>query len=150
MWLQPREGLLNTSEAVAGSSADSISLFKRQFLATVVELKNLGKYVVIWEPVPGTKRSAPEALAMAYSGRNVQSLEFTKEQYFGRFDFFFEALDQSKAFIDATVSPSRALCRTGSCSATIDGNPAYFDNSHITASAYEFWAEVLASSIPAR
>jgi peptidoglycan/LPS O-acetylase OafA/YrhL len=147
-WLQAREGLLGTSESVASSSEESMSLFKQRFLATAAELKKLGKHVVVWEPVPGAKRNTPEALATAYPNKDYRSLEFTKQQYLARFDFFFEALAQSKGSIDATVSPSQALCGTGYCSATINENPAYFDNGHIAASTYEFWASILASSIP--
>jgi SGNH domain (fused to AT3 domains) len=147
-WLQAREGLLGSSEFVASSSEESISLFKQRFLATVAELKRLGKRVVIWEPVPGTTRNTPEALATAYPNEDYRSLEFTTQQYLGRFDFFFEALAQSRGSIDATVSPSQALCGTGYCSATINKNPAYFDNGHLAASAYDFWAGILASSIP--
>jgi peptidoglycan/LPS O-acetylase OafA/YrhL len=146
-WLQAREGLLSNSESIASSDNESISLFEQQFLATVVKLKQLGKHVVIWEPVPGTKRNAPFALAAAYP-KDSRSIEFTEEQYRARFDFFFEALDRSKRVIDATVSPSEALCSSGYCSATIDGNPAYFDNGHIASSNYVFWAGVLASSVP--
>jgi peptidoglycan/LPS O-acetylase OafA/YrhL len=147
-WLQAREGLLGPSESVPSSSEESISLFKQRFLATIAELKRLGKHVVIWEPVPGAIRNVPEALATAYPNEDHRSLEFTKQQYLARFDFFFEVLAQSRGSIDATVSPSQALCGTGYCSATINKNPAYFDSGHLTASTYDFWASILASSIP--
>ncbi|WP_371419347.1 SGNH hydrolase domain-containing protein [Bradyrhizobium sp. CCBAU 051011] len=38
--------------------------------------------------------------------------------------------------------PSGVLCRTGACSATIEGRPAYFDNNHLAASASEFWSRI--------
>ncbi|MEH2628594.1 peptidoglycan/LPS O-acetylase OafA/YrhL [Bradyrhizobium sp. AZCC 1719] len=148
-WLQARGGFLTTSETMTLPRVESIALFKRQFLATVANLKQMGMRVVIWEPVPGAKQNVPEALAKAYPKRPLpQSLEFTSQQYQSTFDFFFEALEQSRPQIDATVSPSKVLCLTGSCSATIEGRPAYFDNSHLAASASEFWSRFLTISIP--
>ena len=146
-WLQAREGFLTTSENVVPSSTESIALFKRQFLATVTQLKKQGVRVVIWEPVPGAKRSVPQALAGAYPGKDGES-EFTTAQYLSNYDFFFDALLQARELVDATVSPSRALCGSGFCASTIGGNPAYFDNSHIAASTSDFWAGILTSSIP--
>jgi len=147
-WVQAREGLLTTSENLVLSKVESVALFKRQFRATVAQLKRHGLRVNIWEPVPGTRHSAPQALARSYPNNGQLSLEITKAQYLSNFDFFFDTLEQSKDLIEATVSPSAALCGTGICSATIDGDPAYFDNGHIAASTYNFWAEILAKSIP--
>jgi hypothetical protein len=146
-WLQAREGFLTTSETVTLSSAESIALFKRQFVATVRQLKKMGARIVIWEPVPGTKQSAPQALARAYPDRNSKFLEIKEDEYFSTFDYFFDSLDQSRTSIDATVSPTKVLCEAGICSSMIGADPAYFDGSHITASASDFWAAVLASSI---
>lgn len=147
-WRQAREGFLTTSETITLPREESIALFKRQFPATVAHLKKMGLRVVIWEPVPGAKQNVPEALAKAYPNRPPhQSLEFTSQQYRSTFDFFFEALEQSRPQIDATLSPSKALCQTGSCSATIEGQPAYFDNNHLAASASEFWSRFLMISI---
>lgn len=146
-WLQAREGFLTTSEAVTLSGAESIALFKRQFIATISLLKKRGMGVVIWEPVPGARRSVPLALAHAYPDKNSKLLEITEDQYFSTFDYFFDSLNQGRDLIDATVSPAKALCRAGICSSRIGADPAYFDGGHITASASDFWAAVLASSI---
>ncbi|KRR27867.1 hypothetical protein CQ14_08485 [Bradyrhizobium lablabi] len=147
-WLQAREGFLTTSETVSLPKEEAIALFKRQFPATVAHLRRMGLRVVIWEPLPGAKQSVPEALAKAYPNKPLtESLEFTSQQYRSKFDYFFDVLEQSEPSIEATVSPSRALCRTGSCSATIEGRPAYFDNSHLAASTSEFWSQLLTISV---
>jgi peptidoglycan/LPS O-acetylase OafA/YrhL len=146
-WIQAREAILSNSEAVALVQRESIALFKSQFVETLTHLKSRDKRIIIWEPLPGAKKNVPLSLAKAYPRKVDHALLFTKREYEMTFDYFFEALNDSRFLIEQTVSPSKSLCGSGNCSVTFDNRPLYFDNSHIAASSWEYWVRLLEDSV---
>ena len=142
-WRQAAEGFLSTSSDRRLSTKESLALFDVRFSETVKGLHRLGKFVIVWEPVPGARGSVPLALASASLEHRPANIEIGRDQYRAENDFFFAALQKNRRFIDATFSPSEALCTSGRCAVTINGNPAYFDNSHVTLSSAPFWAEMM-------
>ncbi len=146
-WRQAIEGRLTISSETPATIGESTKLFRAQFAATLEVLHTAKKDVYIWEPVPGAMQNVPLALANATLRHETAKLEFDRREYLQTFNFFFEALDENRALVKATISPSDALCQSGRCSATIEGNPAYFDNAHLAASTADFWANVLGASI---
>jgi peptidoglycan/LPS O-acetylase OafA/YrhL len=141
-WREAIEGLLSTSENSYSTVDQSTTIFSEQFHETIKSLRELNKSVVVWEPLPGARRVVPIALARGETG-----ITYTKSEYLSTFKFFFQALDRDRDKIAATISPSAALCASGSCAVTCDDRPCYFDNGHITASSADFWAKVIESSI---
>jgi peptidoglycan/LPS O-acetylase OafA/YrhL len=142
-WRQAAEGKLSVSSDTVGSLDDSTELFRASFPTTIKRIKDAGSSVYIWEPVPGAKESVPSALAKALLHHRQAEIEFTSAEYKTSADFFFKAVQNVRGLVTATFSPSKALCETGSCKVAIEGDPVYFDNSHLVASSSKFWADQL-------
>jgi len=145
-WREALEGRLTTAPDLLLSKQASLRLFDEQFSATLTYLHDIGKQIYVWEPVPGARGSVPVVMARAVLDDEPARLEFTRKRYMAEMDFFFKALKRNRHLIAASFSPSDALCRSGRCAAAIDGQPAYFDNSHITRSTRDFWVRMLQDS----
>jgi hypothetical protein len=145
-WRQAPEGRISRSPDRLLSQADALALFDEAFSNTLANLDRLGKVVYIWEPVPGAKQSVPLALARAELRLRPAHIEFTRSEYLADNDFLFAAIAKNRSRIAVLLSPAEALCESGMCSATIDGNPAYFDNAHVTRSSADFWVRMMQRS----
>ena len=142
-WRQAPEGRLSREQDKMLSKDDALALFDEKFAATLVRLHRLGKRVYVWAPVPGASQSVPLALARAALAKRPADIEFTRAQYLADNAFFFAAVEKNRARIAVLLSPADVLCASGRCAATIDGNPAYFDNAHIANSGAAFWAGMM-------
>jgi peptidoglycan/LPS O-acetylase OafA/YrhL len=142
-WRQAIEARLSTSEAVLLSREESIRLFDQAFAETLTHLHRLRKRVYVWEPVPGAKRNVPLALARAELAKRPAHIEISRQEYLDDNKFFFAALQKNRSLVALSFSPSNALCRSGKCAVTIDGNPAYFDNAHMANSSSDFWVRMM-------
>jgi peptidoglycan/LPS O-acetylase OafA/YrhL len=143
-WRQAIEGRLSTSSDLRITNDESVKLFDRRFAASLQSIHDQGKRVYIWEPVPGARDSVPIALATAAKLKRVPEIEFSRDEYFSDFDFFFKAERKQAMYITQSFSPSAALCGSGSCKVALNGNPLYFDNAHASKSSANFWATMLA------
>jgi peptidoglycan/LPS O-acetylase OafA/YrhL len=147
-WRQAIDGF-SIADDVVPTPDGSLNLFGAAFSETIARLHSAGKIIYIWEPVPGAKQNVPAVLAeAAYTHREVD-IRIEQSEYQSTFGFLFSAIERSLPLIQKTVSPSKALCSSGACSVTVNGNPAYFDNNHMTASSAQFWADILSSSLEA-
>ena len=142
-WAEALEGRLSTSEDIMLSKEASVGLFNTSFSKTLSYLHSIGKRIYVWEPVPGATQSVPQSLAWAALQNRPASIEFTSEEYRANNEFFFSALAKNRHSIAVSFSPSEALCSTGHCAVTINGDPAYFDSSHITRSPWKFWVRMM-------
>ena len=142
-WRQAPEARLTNSPNVTLSKAESLALFDEKFSQTVTHLHGIGKKVYVWEPVPGAAKSVPLAMARAELDHEPAKLELSRSQYTSDNAFFFSAVEKNKAKISVLLSPADALCKDGVCAVTINGNPAYFDNAHITRSSADFWVRMM-------
>jgi peptidoglycan/LPS O-acetylase OafA/YrhL len=145
-WRQAIEGITTAADVVPTRDG-ALKLFGEAFAETVGRLHRAGKMINIWEPVPGAKQNVPESLAEAAYTHREANIRIEKGEYQSTFDFFFTAINGSLPLIQKTVSPCKALCSSGKCAVTVNGNPAYFDNNHLTASSARFWADILSSSL---
>lgn len=145
-WQQAPEARLSTSPDVLLSRQESISLLGDRLATTLASFNAEGKRVYLWEPVPGAKGNVPLSLARAALEKRPADLEYTPAQYAERNSFFFSILEKLRPLIAVRISPSQALCESGTCAVTIAGVPAYFDNNHITRSTADFWVQVLQRS----
>ena len=145
-WRQAPEARLSRASDLLLSQEDALSLFDEKFSATLAELHRLGKRIYVWEPVPGASENVPLALARAQLEHRSANIEFTKDRYLAENAFFFSTIEKNRDLIDVLFSPADALCRSGMCAATIDGNPAYFDNAHVARSGADFWVGMLQRS----
>lgn len=143
-WRQPAEGLVTDDPGRWLGLEASLELFERHFTSTVAEIHALGKEVYVWEPVPGAKDHVPRALAFAAWRNETADLDLTVSEYRQSTAFFFSALAHSHA--DGSFSPSAVLCRH-TCASSIDGQPVYWDNSHIARSMSGFWANALETQL---
>lgn len=146
-WRQALEGKLSDSPDTRLGPQESMALFQRQFEATVRELKSLGKEVYVWEPLPAARDHVPRRLALATLRGAPAELDFSTAEYQRDYGFFFEALAHNRAQISASFSTSAVLCGNGACASVLDGNPVYFDNSHLAHSGRGFWAQALAAQL---
>lgn len=142
-WREASEARLSTSADVQLSVAESIALFDEKFSSTLDDLYRKDKTIYVWEPVPGARRSVPLALARAALENRDADIELTRVQYKADNEFFFTTLAKNRHLIAVTFSPSDALCQSGRCAATIDGEPLYFDNAHVTESSAGFWVKMM-------
>lgn len=142
-WRQAIEGAISPTQDRKLSLDESLAFFDAQFSATVSRLSGLGARVYVWEPVPGARRSVPEALARNAIGQGRPDLEFRREEYFSTYAFFFGALERNRKRLAGSFSPASAVCQTGRCLAAIGDQPLYFDNGHVTRSSADFWAGML-------
>jgi peptidoglycan/LPS O-acetylase OafA/YrhL len=142
-WRQPIEARLSTSPNLRLPREESIRLFEARFSESLQRLHRHGKRIYIWEPVPGAKRNVPQGLADALSTNDLSGIEIQKEEYFSEFDFFFQSIEKNRNFITQRFSPSTALCGTGRCQVTVNGNPLYYDNAHVSKSSADFWSDML-------
>ena len=134
-WRQAPELHVSTDEHLQLRRDAALALFKTRFAVTVRQFHDLGKRVYVWAPVPGASTSVPQALARASLLGRPAGIEISREDYLQEFAFFFDDLKESAADIDGVFSPADVLCSTGTCLVAIDGNPVYFDNSHLTRSS---------------
>jgi hypothetical protein len=137
-WRQAREGVVSKSPSVRLSIDNSIRVFSEAFGRTIEHLRANGRIVHVWEPVPGARRSVPQALARG-GQQAATRLEPSLKEYSAYFDYFFQVLNNNREMIASTFSPAAALCASGSCSVTEAGIPLYFDDGHITKSTAGFW-----------
>ena len=149
-WLQAKEGILTDASGRELSVDSSVALFGRQFVATVEDLKRMGKSAYVWEPLPGASELVPQAMARSALNSTPLAIDYTRDEYLARYDFFFESLRKGRPALAGTFSPARELCGSGRCVTQIGGSPLYFDNGHLTYSLRSFWADALARQIPVR
>jgi peptidoglycan/LPS O-acetylase OafA/YrhL len=146
-WRQAPEGILSTAFDHRLAPSESVSLFQRQFAATLNALHEQGKEVYVWEPLPGARANVPRAMAEAESRAARPSIDFTDAEYRAEFGFFFDALRSNADLIAGTFSPERELCGSGRCATQIEGAPLYFDNSHMAYSSSTFWGRAMARQL---
>jgi peptidoglycan/LPS O-acetylase OafA/YrhL len=144
-WRQPVEAVLSTRPDTKLSREESVTLFLANFDQTLRRLRASGKQIHIWEPVPGARRSVPQAMAWAALSGRAADIDWTLAEYQAEFGFLFHALRANRASITSSFSPSAAMCRGGRCRTAIDGVPAYFDNAHVARSSAPFLARMLLS-----
>jgi hypothetical protein len=142
-WRQALEGRLSTGTDLLLSKTESISLFEKRFASSIEFLNRLGKRVFIWEPVPGARGNVPISMAKAEIEGRPASIEITRDEYLLEFEFFFRSLRNQENLIAQTFSPSAALCGSGVCQISFNGNPLYYDNAHVTRTSADFWAAML-------
>lgn len=143
-WHQPLDsGAVSQDGLTILSRDDSIRVFEIKFSETVQSIYRQGKKVFVWEPVPGARGNVPLEMAKSKISGVAPNLEFTREEYFNEFGFFFRSLSDQKKFIEHSFSPSSVLCETGKCRVAIDGSPLYHDNAHVTASSAPLWFSLL-------
>jgi hypothetical protein len=142
IWRQAIDSLSLSDDAVADPQT-SQALFGKAFPAMIVDLNAIGKSVYLWEPLPGAKKSVPQAMARAkLRGSDLADVEGNQREYTETFDFFFKVIAQSN--IAGSLSTSDALCSSGSCIVHDDqGHPLYFDNNHPAKSSSDFWEKRL-------
>jgi len=142
-WRQAIEGRLSMSSQTQPTKEESVQLFTDRFSQTLEHLHDLGRQVYVWEPVPGARKNVPRELARAALEHRAADIEVDVAEYFSTYSFFFDALKNNRRWISVSFSPSEALCNTGKCAVSYEGNPLYSDDSHITKSTVDFWVEVL-------
>ncbi len=142
-WRQPEERAVSTSEHVQLDQAGSLALFKTGLSATLAQLDGLGRRVYLWEPVPGARANVPDALARAARDGRAADIEYSRADYEREFAYLFDDLRANAGHIAGTFAPSDVLCATGRCVAQLDGNPLYFDNSHLARSSAGLMARML-------
>lgn len=147
-WRQAKEGLLTNSTNRQLTPGESIELFDRQFAATLEALQRFGKRVYIWEPLPGARASVPQAMARSELASTPLAIDYTRDEYFADYAFFFDALRKQRRLIAGTFSPAQELCASGRCITEIGGVPLYFDNGHLAYSLSWFWADALIRQMP--
>lgn len=147
-WRQAKEGGITATPNRKLAPKESIELFDKQFALTLEELRQLGKRVYVWEPLPGARASVPQAMARSALSARPAAIEFTRSEYLDDNAFFFDSLHKQRGLIAGTFSPSRELCGSGRCITEVGGVPLYFDNAHLTYSLRSFWAGALARQLP--
>jgi peptidoglycan/LPS O-acetylase OafA/YrhL len=147
-WRQAIEGRLSTSSQVQPTTEQSVRLFTDQFSQTLKHLHDLGRQVYVWEPVPGARNNVPRAMARAALEHKPADIEVDQAEYLATYKFFFDALNQDRRWISGSFSPAQALCNTGKCAVSYEGDPLYMDNGHISRSTVDFWVQVLQRGKP--
>jgi peptidoglycan/LPS O-acetylase OafA/YrhL len=147
-WRQAIEGALSMSSQVRPTKEESVQLFTDRFSQTLRHLHDLGRQVYVWEPVPGARKNVPRELARAAWEHRTADIEISLDEYLSTYSFFFDALKKNRQWISASFSPSEALCNTGKCAVSYEGNPLYADSGHITKSTVNFWVQVLQRGKP--
>ncbi len=145
-WRQAIEGALTLDSQRSFSRQESVALFHEKFAATLKGLKDDGKRIYIWEPLPGAAGNVPRGMAAALAKGESANLEIPLQSYLAEFDFFFTAVQENKSAISVSFSPSSVLCQTGRCAVALGPDPLYFDNSHVTQSSAGFWAAMMADA----
>ncbi len=142
-WRQGAEDALTTAPDKLLSKLDARQLFQQKFAETLTHLHDGGRRVFVWEPLPGAKKNVPVSLATAAWKHQPAAIEFTRDRYREENAFFFSALEKNRHLIAMSFSPSDALCESGVCAVSIDGDPVYFDSTHPTHSSAAFWVRML-------
>jgi peptidoglycan/LPS O-acetylase OafA/YrhL len=148
IWRQVFEG-----ESLQGPGGDLVTgparvdVFQDQFHLTLQRLHDSGKSVVIWEPLPSTRRSVPKQLAWnRITGKEV-GIATTRREHERTFRFMTDAIRNNSQLIDATISPASVLCPTDTCLVENEGVPLYFDNNHPSRSAAQYYAILIESQL---
>jgi hypothetical protein len=87
-------------------------------------------------------------MARAEMSLSTANIDFTIEEYYEEFSYFFDSLLEKREAIAGTFSPSRELCGSGHCVSQIGGSPLYFDNAHLSYSLSPFWENALVRQLP--
>jgi peptidoglycan/LPS O-acetylase OafA/YrhL len=141
IWRQAIDGLSGSSDMVTTPDT-SKDIFEHQFPVMIRSLKDIGKSVYIWEPLPCAKESVPNAMAQAeLNGSGLTDIQVSESEYLRTFDFFFRTLSASE--VDGRLRSSKLLCVSGLCDIQENGVPLYFDNNHPTKSSSDFWKRAL-------
>jgi peptidoglycan/LPS O-acetylase OafA/YrhL len=142
-WRDEAEGLSTSSDTLL-TKQESLELFSKAFYQTAKKFRELGRQVYVWEPVPGARKNVPIALARGVLEKRSADIEVSRADYMSSVKFFFDALGNSRAQVNASFSPSSILCATGSCVVTDHADvPLYSDNGHMTKSTADYWVQVL-------
>jgi len=130
--------MISISGDIPQRQQSSVRVFEDKFSASLRDLRKAGKQAYIWEPLPGSKGSAPQTLARIAAGYGKPSGELRTDDYFETFRFFFDTLSKNQNLIAGRFSPSEVLCKTATCAISIDGRPLYFDDNHLSRSSSHF------------
>lgn len=134
-WRQPAEQRISTDEHLKLDKGAALKLFRDRFAATVARIHEMGRRVYIWEPVPGARDNVPATLARAKLHGTPVAIDFSKAEYLRDFAYFFDEVRRNARSIDGTFAPADVLCPAASCVSQLNGEPIYFDNSHLARSA---------------
>ena len=142
-WLQAPEGRLSESPTPHLDARRSLAAFDNRFGASMQELRDAGKLVYVWGPVPGARRHLPQAMSMSVWQDTPAGLDFTRDEHLRQFDFFYAALAHHRSKIDVAVIPGDDLCASGRCRVSDGDRLLYHDNAHVTASTADVWAAIV-------
>ncbi|MGE5500421.1 MAG: acyltransferase family protein [Ignavibacteriales bacterium] len=113
------------------SDAESAAAISRAMRGELLALKRRGIEVILQDPMPGARRSAPRALAQRIVyGPGQEPAAYTAEEYLQRNRAYFDMVRTNADLIEGRLQPQLALCATGTCEVEGDGLPLYFDNNH--------------------
>ncbi len=143
-WLQIHEGLLADAPGQAPDRDRALRVFERSFADTLTWLHEREKTVYLWGPVPPASAHVPRELAAAaWRGESEPALGLTAGEYRDLFAYYFSALEQQRERVTVSVDPGAFLCASGRCRISADGQPVFFDNSHVTRSSASRWADLI-------
>jgi len=146
-WRQVPEARLSSSSFEKLEKDEAVALFSESFDATLDFLMANQKSVYVWEPVPGATMPVPSSLARSELLGWGTELRRSSAVYYEDFAFLFSMLQRRGADISGRFAPADLLCGPSRCDVTINGVPAYYDNSHISQSLAGEWAKMMSRQV---
>jgi hypothetical protein len=148
IWRQPIEGdFLQGPDGAPMQGEKRLQVFRRQFHLTLERLRQSGKSLVLWEPLPAARKSVPKALAWSLIKGRDPEVATTKQEHERKFRFMKDAVAGNRELLKATISPATLLCPTHECMVESNGVPLYYDNNHPSRSSSAFFAKLIESQL---
>jgi len=142
IWRQPLEGI-ETSDGGFVEGRSALYLFVNQFGRMLRRLKDAGKNIYVWEPVPVARMNVPRTLARNLAFGMHLEVAADRAEHERLFKFMNDALISNRQLVRGIISPSSVMCPTSACMVEQDGSPLFFDNNHPAFSQAPFYAHII-------
>jgi peptidoglycan/LPS O-acetylase OafA/YrhL len=148
IWREAFEGpFLEGADGRPLHGTERTETFRRQVTQTLQLLRDNGKSVMLWEPMPAARGSVPKTLAWAAARGTEANIGARRDQHAKEVQLISDVIAENRALLRATISPADAMCPTPVCFVQKDGIPLYADNVHPTRSSAPFFAGVIEAAI---
>ncbi len=148
IWRQAIEPGYRDRDGVVVAGDAALRAFESSLAATLAAFTERGVRVHVWEPLPISPNSVPEALAR----RAIWGIDLPVSQPLAAhqqtFAFLTRALDGHAAQLAGRIRPQDALCKDGVCAPVEDGRPLFLDNNHPAFGESGWFARIIEAQVP--
>ena len=144
--------LISTSSTRRVSRAEAERIFAEKLSETVRKLEDLGKRVILVDPIPEVGYNVPRVLARnLLTGNAAQDFTRPYSYYAQRQRFIIKEIRSlADQYHLAVIRPQDKLCDAQRCLTEVAGKPLYFDDDHLSVFGSNYIAPIFSQVLKER